>query len=103
MMLRGVVVVMCVVMLGCRAQGEDPVVISDARLASAVAARRTPTLAFPDRPVSSIGRCAVEIGPRPPETNDRVLAEFRARNDGWRVGPDDLNPALGIVRHALEP
>lgn len=94
---------MCAAMLGCRAQREDPVVISDARLASAVAARRTPTLAFPDRPVHSIGRCAVEIGPRPPETKDRVLAEFRARNDGWRVGPDDLNPALGIVRDALEP
>lgn len=94
---------MCAAMLGCRPHGEGPVVISDARLASAVAARRTPTLDFPDRPVNSIGRCAIEIGPRPPETGERVRAEFLARNGGWRVGPEDLNPALGIVRHALEP
>lgn len=94
---------MCVAMLGCRTHGgEGSVVISDARLASAVAARRTPTLAFPDRPVISIGRCAIEIGPRPPETGDRVLAEFLARNAGWRVSREDLNPALGIVRNALE-
>src|ERR1044071_6607614 len=50
---------------------------------------------------SSPGRPMPSAGVR--SSGPTLQPSFRARNDGWRVGPDDLNPALGIVRHALEP
>jgi hypothetical protein len=71
--------------------GEDIPV--DPAFAPALAARKTPELVLPARPVTSIGRCAIAIGPRPPVTSDLVRAEFTARNGaGWSIGASSFDP-----------
>jgi len=69
-------------------------------LATALASRRTPEIVLPNRPMTSLGRCAVEIGPRPPETHQRVLAELVARNGtGWETTDRSFDPLSGTLHY----
>jgi hypothetical protein len=84
----------------------DPHVPSDADplIARALAARQPPVIVLPERPITRVGRCAVELGPRPPGTRDLILAELQARNGaGWRATAWSFDPSSNVLRSILEP
>ena len=83
-----------------RAEATKP----DPAIARLLAARVTPAIVLPDPPPTPLGRCAIAIAPRPPETRDRVLAEFQARNGGgWRAHSLSFSDWGGTLRSILEP
>jgi hypothetical protein len=72
----------------------------DPAFAVALAARQTPVFALPERPVTSIGRCAIEIAPRPAETRELVSAEFRRRTGlSWSLDTSSFDPVTMVLRN----
>jgi hypothetical protein len=70
----------------------------DPVFAAALAARQTPVFALPERPVTSIGRCAIEIGPRPAETRELVRAEFlRRTGPNWYIDGSSFDSVTKVL------
>jgi hypothetical protein len=67
----------------------------DVLVAETLAAREAPAITLPDRPVTRLGRCAVELGARPNHTVAQVAAAFNARNgNAWDAGRYDPSSRL---------
>lgn len=73
-------------------------------IARALAARQLPVLALPQRSVTQICHCAIEIGPPPARTRELALAAFRARNGAdWRTNDPSFVPSIGPLRSVTAP
>jgi hypothetical protein len=83
------------------AGGDDDGDVAPA-FAAALAARQTPVFGLPERPVTSIGRCAIEIGPRPTETRDQVRAEFLSRTRlSWAIDPSSFDRVTMVLINVI--